>query len=302
MCIFADVMQKILKVHRVNDYARYIGAPVLHPLVSVIHYDELEHCRHSLNNYDVYGMFIGDETLEALTYGLTTYDLHRHALMCVAPGQIGGKADTGEEIQTKGWALLFDPELLHGTDLERRMSAYTYFSYNTNETLLMSDEQRQTIVTLLEIIRREATCDDAYTRHILVHCIGLVLECVARFYALQLATPTKDKADLLTRFENLLVRYYREGLQREHGLPTVRFCAQELFLSPNYFGDLIHQLTGDSPKNIIRRFLMQRSKELLAKGTQIAAVAEQLGYDYPQHFTRQFKKHFGITPSSFQNG
>ena len=88
-------MEKILRVYSVNDYARYIGAPVLHPLVSVIHYDELEHCRHSLNNYDVYGIFIGDETLEDLTYGLTTYDLHRHALMCVAPGQIGGKADTG---------------------------------------------------------------------------------------------------------------------------------------------------------------------------------------------------------------
>lgn len=111
-------MKKILKVHNVNDYAQYIGAPQLHPLVSVIHYDELEHCRHSLNNYDVFGIFIGDETLEKLTYGLTTYDLHRHALMCVASGQIGGKADTGEEIQTKGWALLFDPELLHGTGLE----------------------------------------------------------------------------------------------------------------------------------------------------------------------------------------
>ena len=73
-----------------------------------------------------------DETLEELTYGLKTYDLHRHALMCVAPGQIGGKADIGEEIQTKGWALLFDPELLHGSDVERRMSSYTYFSYNTN--------------------------------------------------------------------------------------------------------------------------------------------------------------------------
>ena len=119
------MMEKILKVHHVNDYARYIGAPELHPLVSVIHYDELEHCRHFLNNYDVYGIFIGDETLEDLTYGLTTYDLRRHALMCVAPGQIGGKADTGEEIHTKGWALLFDPELLHGTDLEGRMSAFT---------------------------------------------------------------------------------------------------------------------------------------------------------------------------------
>ena len=293
------MMEKILKVHRVNDYARYIGAPELHPLVSVIHYDELQHCRHSLNNYDVFGMFIGDETLEELTYGLTTYDLHRHALMCVAPGQIGGKADTGEEIQTKGWALLFDPELLHGTDLERRMASYTYFSYNINEALHMTDRQRQTIVTLLEEIRSETSNNDEHTHHILVHRIGLVLEYVARFYEQQLSTTSKDHADLLTRFENLLVRYYRERLQRAHGLPTVRYCAQELFLSPNYFGDLIRQLTGDTASNMIRRFVMQRAQELLVSGMQVTEVAEQLGFDYPQHFTRQFKTHFGVTPSEF---
>ncbi|MBR3513035.1 MAG: helix-turn-helix transcriptional regulator [Bacteroidaceae bacterium] len=296
-------MEKILKVKHVNDYARYIGAPVLHPLVSVIHYDELEHCRHSLNNYDVYAMFIGDETLEQLTYGLTTYDLHRHALMCVAPGQIGGKADTGQEIHTKGWALLFDPELLHGTDVERRLPSYTYFTYNTSEALLMSDPQRQTIVNLLEHIRQEATtADDAHSRPILVHLIGLVLEHVARFYALQLSAPSSEKDDLLLRFESLLANYYRDGLQQKLGLPTVRYCAQELFLSPNYFGDLIRQLTGDTASNIIRRFVMQRAKELLAGSTPIGQVAEQLGFDYPQHFTRQFKSHFGITPTQFVKG
>lgn len=105
-------MEKILRVCHVNDYARYIGAPELHPLVSVIHYDELEHCRHSLNSYDVYAMFIGDEELEDLSYGQLQYVLHRHALMCVSPGQIGGKMDMGAEIHTKGWALLFDTELL----------------------------------------------------------------------------------------------------------------------------------------------------------------------------------------------
>ena len=136
-------MEKILKVHRVNDYARYIGAPELHPLVSVIHYDELEHCRHSLNNYDVYGMFIGDEELDDLSYGQLQYVLQRHALMCVAPGQIGGKTDTGEEIHTKGWALLFDTELLRNTELGRRMADYHFFSYTTSEALLLTPEQRQ---------------------------------------------------------------------------------------------------------------------------------------------------------------
>ena len=199
-------MEKILKVHSVNDYARYIGAPELHPLVSVIHYDELEHCRHSLNNYDVFGIFIGDETLDELKYGLQSYTLHRHALMCVSPGQIGGKTDTGEEIQTKGWALLFDPALLSGTELARHFPSYTYFSYNISEALLMSDEQRQIIVTLLEAIRTELQLadDDSHQRHILVHLIGLILEYIARFYEQQLSTKTKESDDLLLRFETLL--------------------------------------------------------------------------------------------------
>ena len=295
-------MEKILKVHNVNDYARYIDAPVLHPLVSVIHYDELEHCRHSLNNYDVYGLFIADETLEELTYGLTTYDLHRHALMCVSPGQIGGKTDTGEEIQTKGWALLFDPALLSGTELARHLPSYTYFSYNISEALLMSDEQRQIIVTLLEAIRTELQLadDDSHQRHILVHLIGLILEYIARFYEQQLSTKTKESDDLLLRFETLLHHYYDQQLYRQHGLPTVRYCAQKLFLSPNYFGDLIRQMTGDNASSAIRRFVMQRAQHLLTAGHTIAETAEMLGFDYPQHFTRMFKRHFGISPREYQ--
>ena len=304
-------MEKILKVHTVNDYARYIGAPEFllgkrtsssgTPLVSVIHYDELEHCRHSLNNYDVYGIFIGDETLEELTYGLTTYDLHRHALMCVAPGQIGGKADTGKEIQTKGWALLFDPVLLHGTDLERRMNTYTYFSYNTNEALLMTADQRQAIVNLLEAMRKELLDTDGHTEYIIVAYLQLILEHIARYYARQLSLQTKSSNDLLTRFENLLNRYYAEGLQNKYGLPSVKFCAQELFLSPNYFGDLIRQMTDDTAGNIIRRFVMQKAQEMLISGTGIKGTAEQLGFEYPQHFTRMFKKHFGKSPSQYLN-
>ena len=294
-------MDKILKVHTVNDYARYIGAPVLHPLVSVIHYDELEHCRHSLNNYDVYALFIGDEELEELSYGQIRYTLNQHALMCVAPGQIGGKTDTGEEIHTKGWALLFDTELLRNSELGRRISDYHFFSYNTSEALLMSPEQRQSIVGILEQIRQELQQEeDEHTLRIVTSQIEQVLEYVSRYYALQLSSSAKAaNSDLLTRFENLLQHYYDDGIQRTLGLPTVKYCAQELFLSPNYFGDLIRELTGKSATSHIRRFIMQRSQTLLLQGSNISETAESLGFEYPQHFTRQFKKYFGITPSEF---
>ena len=301
MAIEYRIMEKILRVHHVNDYARYIGAPELHPLVSVIHYDELEHCRHSLNNYDVYGMFIGDEELEDLSYGQLQYVLHRHALMCVAPGQIGGKTDMGEEIHTKGWALLFDTELLRNTELGRRMADYHFFSYTTSEALLLTVEQRQSIVTLLDAIRKELLHDeDSHTLRIVTSQIEQVLELVARYYALQLSTSaTSTNSDLLPRFEHLLRNYYDEGLQQQLGLPTVKYCAQQLFLSPNYFGDLIRELTGDSATSHIRRFIMQRAQQLLIGGATISETAESLGFDYPQHFTRQFKKHFGVTPSDF---
>ena len=294
-------MEKILKVHHVNDYARYIGAPELHPLVSVIHYDELEHCRHSLNNYDVYAMFIGDEELEDLSYGQLQYNLHRHALMCVAPGQIGGKADTGEEIHTKGWALLFDTELLRNSELGRRIADYHFFSYSTSEALLMTPGQRQSIVTLLEQIRTELQQEeDAHTLRIVTSLIEQVLELISRYYALQLSTSaTTTNSDLLPRFERLLQRYYDDGLQHNLGLPSVKYCAQQLFLSPNYFGDLIRELTGESATSYIRRFIMQRAQSLLIGGSTVAETAEQLGFDYPQHFTRQFKKHYGATPSDF---
>ena len=294
-------MEKILRVRHVNDYARYIGAPELHPLVSVIHYDELEHCRHSLNNYDVYAMFIGDEELEDLSYGQLQYDLHRHALMCVAPGQIGGKTDTGEEIHTKGWALLFDSELLRHTELGRRMSGYTYFSYSVSEALLLTDVQRQTIVSLLEQVRQELLCgEDAHTLRIVISLIEQVLEVVARYYALQLSTAaTSVNSDLLPRFEHLLRQYYENSLQRQHGVPTVKYCARQLFLSPNYFGDLIRELTNDSATSYIRRFVMHRARQLLAGGMTVTETAESLGFGYPQHFTRIFKKHFGMTPSEF---
>ena len=277
-------MEKILRVHRVNDYARYIGAPELHPLVSVIHYDELEHCRHSLNNYDVYGMFIGDEELEDLSYGQLQYVLHRHALMCVAPGQIGGKTDMGEEIHTKGWALLFDTELLRNTELGRRMADYHFFSYTTSEALLLTVEQRQSIVTLLDAIRKEIRkellhVEDSHTLRIVTSQIEQVLELVARYYALQLSTSAiSTNSDLLPRFEHLLRNYYDEGLQQQLGLPTVKYCAQQLFLSPNYFGDLIRELTGDSATSHIRRFIMQRAQQLLIGGATM---------------------HFGVTPSDF---
>ncbi len=142
--------------------------------------------------------------------------------------------------------------------------------------------------------------NDRHTEHIIVAYIHIALELIARYYSAQMTSSQPMSADILTRFENLLRRYYRDGLQQERGLPSVKYCAQELFLSPNYFGDLVKQLTGDTATSTIRRFVMQRAETLLIAGHTITQTAEALGFDYPQHFTRQFKAFYGVTPTTFR--
>lgn len=142
--------------------------------------------------------------------------------------------------------------------------------------------------------------EDAHTLRIVTSLIEQILELVARYYVIQLSTSASStNSKLLSRFEHLLIKYYEDNLPQQLGLPTVKYCAQQLFLSPNYFGDLIRELTGDTASSYIRRFIMQRAQSLLISGFTISETAERLGFDYPQHFTRVFKKHFGTTPSAF---
>ena len=295
-------MSKPLRIRNVNDYARYIGAPVLHPLVSIIHYDELTTLRHSLNSYDVYGMFLNDGVLPELTYGTVQYNMPQHTLMCVAPGQIGGKTDTGEIIQASGWAILFDPELLHKTFLGKQMSRYRFFSYNVSEPLLMTDEERQVMVDCLEHIRTElrAHCDEEHQLPIIASWLSLLLESCLRFYSRQFKIQSTGEHGLLHRLEDLLNTYYTQGQQLQNGLPTVRYCASQLCLSAGYFGDLMRETTGMTAINYIHRFVILRANEQLRSGKSISETAYALGFQNPAHFSRTYKKIAGISPSAFR--
>ena len=285
-----------------NDYARFIGAPVLHPLVSIIHYDELTTLRHSLNSYDVYGMFLNDGVLPELTYGTVQYNMPQHTLMCVAPGQIGGKTDTGEIIQASGWAILFDPELLHKTFLGKQMSRYRFFSYNVSEPLLMTDEEQQVMVDCLEHIRTElrAHCDEEHQLPIIASWLSLLLESCLRFYSRQFKMQRTGEHGLLHRLEDLLNTYYTQGQQLQNGLPTVRYCASQLCLSAGYFGDLMRETTGMTAINYIHRFVILRANEQLRSGKSISETAYALGFQNPAHFSRTYKKIAGISPSAFR--
>ena len=294
-------MRNILKVDTPNDYARFVDAPVLHPLVSIIHYDELAPFRHSLNNYGVYGLFIQRQFPHNLSYGMRKLQVSDGSIIAVEPGQIGGLEDNGERISLCGWVLLWSPELLHGSELERQIDRYQFFSYFFDGSLHMEPDEWLCITQLLVQMRQELTSheDSPSLRNVLLGYLRLILEYCNRIYLRQLSDEDKDNSDLLKRFHNLLQTYFRENRQLLHGLPTVAYCASELAYSSRYFGDIIHKATGGTAIGYIHNYVINQAKSLLMNGHNISETSRLLGFDFPHHFTRLFKRMTGITPSEF---
>ena len=171
-------MKNILKVETPNDYARFVDAPVLHPLISIIHYDELAPFRHSLNNYGVYGLFIQRQFPNTLSYGMKTLQVSDASIIAVEPGQIGGLEDNGERISLCGWVLLWSPELLHGSELERQIDRYQFFSYFFDGSLRMEPDEWLSITQLVTQMRQELQTheDSPSLRSVLLSYLRLILE------------------------------------------------------------------------------------------------------------------------------
>ena len=290
-----------LYINEANDYARDIGAPVLHPHVSVIHYDEVGAIRHTLNRINCFGIFLQDEFPEDLTYGVGTYHDGDGSMMAYSPGQIGGKQDDGTRRQYHGWVLLFDSEFINGTATGQKIEHYEFFSYHSNEALVLTPAEKDILNLLMANLRGELEMRAQAFGHddIIRNYIQLILDYCNRYYFRQFGNMTADGSDILSRFQQVLTNYFSRGMQKTDGLPSVKFCASELCLSPSYFGDIIRSALGESPKDYIRNFIIMRAKNLILSGKTIVQVADELGFEYPQHFTRMFKSVTGLTPRQF---
>ncbi len=307
MAIFAIIiavipaMKKILQVSTPNVFAESINAPVLHPEVAVIHFDEVSPIHSSLNNFGVYALYIQREFPKDLTYGMKLLIPGNASIIALAPGQTGGREDDGTLIPISGWALLWSPELLHGTDLEEKMADYRFFSYFATESLQTTTAEWGRITQLLTQMRYELqeSPDSPALRSVVLGYIRLILEYCNRIYLRQLSQENKDVSDILKRFHLLLNDYYCDNRQLETGLPTVTYCASRLAYSPRYLGDMIHKATGGTAIGYIHSFVVEKGKSLLMKGHNVSETSRLLGFEYPHHFNRIFKKIAGITPREF---
>lgn len=297
-------MDKILNLDSVVDlYNKLYGLETLNPLVSVI---DLNKATSSVDlirfNYGIYALYLKLEKACDIKYGRQTYDYQEGTIVCFAPGQTAETNPTTDKVQVNAHGILFHPDLLRGTSLGKNIKKYTFFSYEVNEALHLSEEERSIVMDCLKIIRMELEHGvDKHSKTLLVNHIELLLNYCMRFYERQFITRGKTNRDVLTRFENLLDEYFESTLAEQDGLPTVKYFADKLCLSSNYFGDMFKKETGKSPQEYIQEKVIELAKERIS-GTAdtVSQIAYSLGFQYPQHFCRLFKKRVGYTPSEYR--
>ena len=296
-------MNEIMKIDTIQQYNDYFGVETLHPLVSVIEGSRgkpLYYCR---KLYNVYAILLKDTICGQLKYGQSAYDYQRGAMLFIAPGQVMGSEDDGLLHQPEGWILAFHPELLRGTPLARMMKEYSYFSYNANEALHLSEQERKTVIECMEKIRTELQYPiDKHSKGLIARNIELLLDYCMRFYERQFITRSAANKDILMKFEALIDDYFQSDKPQTEGLPSVKYFADKVFLSSNYFGDLVKKETGKTAQEYIQNKIIDLAKEMIiGSGKTVSQIAYELGYQYSQHFNRVFKKNVGYTPSEYRH-
>jgi len=286
----------------INDYNVFNNNETLHPLVSVVDLSKASPRQGSQMYFGFYTIFLKDVKCGDLVYGRHTYDYQEGTLVFLSPGQVAGMNSNGETYQPKGYALVFHPDLIHGTTLGRHILAYTFFGYQSNEALHLSERERNIVLDSFSKISYELErAIDKHSKKLIVSNIELFLNYCTRFYERQFITRENAHQGILEKFENLLNEYFQSEKPQTSGLPSVAYCASELNLSSNYFGDLIKKETGKTAQEYIQTKVIDVAKErIFDQSKSVSQIAYDLGFKYPQHFTRLFKQRVGYSPNDYR--
>lgn len=296
-------MNEVIKLDNIDQYNKIRGVKTQHPLITVIDLSKAEPMTARTFNFGLYAVYLKELKCGEIKYGRKNYDFQEGTLVFIAPGQVMGVQPNITAFEPKGWAMLFHPDLIRGTHLGRHIQDYSFFSYDVNEALHLSEKERQIVLDCFAKIQYEMEGDiDHHSKTLIASNIELFLNYCTRFYDRQFITRDNSNKGLLERFEDLLHAYYTTDKPQHIGLPSVAYCAEELNLSPNYFGDLIKKETGISAQEYIHAKVIDVAKErIFDLQKSISEVAYDLGFRYPQHFTRLFKQKVGMSPNEYRN-
>ena len=295
-------MKEVIKLDTVDQYNRLFGLETLHPLVSIVNLSEAPRFpTHFTMNYGVYALFLKNVKCGDIRYGRQIYDYQEGTVTSFAPGQVV-EVDMPQGVRPNAHGLLFHPDLIKGTSLGQDIKHYSFFSYASAEALHLSEEEKSIFTDCLEKIRMELQHPiDKHSKRLISRNIELLLDYCMRFYERQFTTREASNKDIIVRFEQLLDEYFDGQTPQEEGLPTVKYFAERVFLSPNYFGDMISKQTGKTASEYIQSKVVERAKDMLLSTTKpMSEIAYSLGFQYPQHMSRMFKRLVGHSPNKYR--
>ena len=299
-------MHDIVRIETITQVHDFLGLPKpKHPLVSVFPIDNnVTSAKYGDSTY-IFGFYqisFKSGIKGKLQYGRNSYDFEEGCMTFMKPNQTL-KIESSEEYEgATGWTLLIHPNLLRKFKLGNIIDSYSFFSYEVNEALHLSDDEKRTLTELVHKIEKEYNhIIDRHSQNLIISNIELLLNYCVRFYDRQFYTRTNFNQDYITKFEGLLKDYFNNDRHLEKGIPTVTFCGNEMKMSGHYLSDLLKKETGMSAQEHIHHFIINKAKNLLlGTNNTVSQIAYELGFEYPQHFSKVFKSKTGISPAQYR--
>lgn len=296
--------EAFISIKSVADLHRFYnsGSPK-HPLITVIDLKNVSRSDENFADYlyslDLYTV-VYKKFKGSLKYGRSSYDFQEGTLMFTAPNQVmSPSADT--EIE-EGWFLAFHPDFTYGSTLAKKIQKYSFFQYESNEALHISEDEKALLDEVIVRIKKEYSQNiDRHTQGLILNQIEMLLSYCDRYYDRQFFTRSKIGNDVTQRFESLLNDYFNDEQLINKGIPEVKYFAEKLNLSPNYLSDLLSKYTGKTTIEHIHLKLVDKAKNILLGTTKsVSEIAFELGFEHPSHFTKIFKSKTGNAPLHFR--
>lgn len=300
-------MSEIIHLRSIADLHKIYNLGISqHPLVAVLDFSKVNEqvTKNTKISTDFYSIMFKNYCKNNMKYGRKAIDFQDGNLICIAPNQT---IEIDNEIEHKedmlGWGLFFHPDLIRATSLNDKLKSYSFFNYEVSEALHLSDKEKNILWECVQKIQTELQENiDVHSQYIMVSTIELLLNYCSRFYGRQLITRSQTNKTIIAQIENILKKYFTETNVKEIGLPTVKYLAEKVNLSPSYLSDLLKKETGKNAQEQIHFYLIEEAKNYLINTEKnINEIAYSLGFEYPQYFNKLFKQKTGNTPMEYRN-